>query len=914
MKKKKIWIILGAVLAVVLIAIVSVILILNAGKSGKDKPVDKDNTEMTESVDETDGEESNVEESGDENDDSAENSKEDTQNEDNDNNKPSYGLGKNDTGNLIETGRGYEGVEGSGAYNYGEALQKSLLFYELQRSGDLPDKTRCNWRGDSAMSDGSDVGLDLTGGWFDAGDNVKFNLPMAYTASVLGWSILEDYDAYKESGQLEYALGNVKWANDYFIKCHPEDNVYYYQVGDGGRDHSYWGAAETVAYKMERPSFKVTKDQPGSTVCGGTAASLAICSILYQDVDSEYSKTCLSHAESLYRFARETKSDAGYTAANGFYTSHSGFYDELAWAGIWLYKATGKEEYLKNAKEDYPLACQDYNWAMCWDDVHIGAAVLLAKETKEKTYTDAVEEHLDWWTTGNSKGERITYTPKGLAWLDSWGSLRYATTTAYIAAVYSEWEGCDAKKAQTYWDFAVSQAGYALGDTGMSFEIGFGENYPQNPHHRTAQGSYCDNMNEPAVARHTLYGALVGGPDASDNYTDVVSNYTTNEVACDYNAGFTGLLAKLYSRYHGQTLVDFGAVEEIEEAELYVKGGINVEGQDFIEIKAYICNVSAWPARVPNGLEMRYYMDLSEVYDAGGSAENIVITTNYMQGGKVNELVCWDEEKHLYYMSIDFSETPIYPGGQDAYKKEVQVRIRNTAGVWDNSNDPSFYNMTNGGSEYLTKFALYESGELVFGEEPPSGNNKGQKVEFHEGSAQNNGQNGQNGNGQNGQGSQSPVHTGPATAKNESLSVSVDYSNMQSSATSISGTMNITNESDGSLSLKDLKIKYFFTKDSDVGLNFSCYHAAINGATGNYSGVSGCGATFEDAEGEDADTVCIISFSEDQLIEEGATLTVNFCINHTDWSFFTTSNDFSVKDAENIVIYNGSKKIFGNTP
>ncbi len=817
------------------------------------------------------------------------------------------GTGKNDTGNLTETGRGYEGIKGTGDYNYGEALQKSLLFYELQRSGDLPEQTRCNWRGDSALEDGKDVGLDLTGGWFDAGDNVKFNLPMAYTASVLGWSILEDYDAYKESGQLEYALSNVKWANDYFIKCHPKDDVYYYQVGDGGQDHSYWGAAETVSYRMERPSYCVTKDAPGSAVSGETAASLAICSILYKDIDKNYSDLCLSHAKSLYKFARDTKSDAGYTAANGFYNSWSGFYDELAWAGLWLYQATGEETYLSNAKSDYENADLNYKWAMCWDDVHVGAAVMLAKLTGDKKYTDAMEEHLDWWTTGTAGGERITYTPKGLAWLDSWGSLRYATTTAFIAAIYSDWDGCKDAKRETYQKFALAQAGYALGDTGRSFEIGFGENYPVNPHHRTAQGSYCDNMNEPAVARHTLYGALVGGPDASDNYTDVVSNYTNNEVACDYNAGFTGLLANLYGKYHGETLVDFGAVEEITENELYVSGGINVEGQDFIEIKAYVCNTSAWPARVPKNLEMRYYMDLTEVYEAGGSAENLVVTTNYMQGGNVTGITCLDEEKNLYYMAIDFSDALIYPGGQDKYKKEVQVRIRNTAGVWDNSNDPSFYNMKSGGNELLTKFALYEDGELIFGEEPASGKNAGKTVVYSEASGSGNG----NGTNANGGGA---VAVEKATATNEAFTVSVNYDNMQANSTSLAGSMSITNESDGSVALNELKIYYYFTNEEKKDLSFACYHAAVNGANGNYQGVSGCSATFEEASGEDTDTVCKMTFSDSLLLQAGDTLTVNFCINHSDWSQMNTANDYSVKNAENIVLYVKDKKVFGKTP
>ena len=55
-------------------------------------------------------------------------------------------------------------------FNYGEALQKSLIFYELQKSGKLDgaEYNRNNWRGDSCLKDGQDNGVDLTGGWFDA--------------------------------------------------------------------------------------------------------------------------------------------------------------------------------------------------------------------------------------------------------------------------------------------------------------------------------------------------------------------------------------------------------------------------------------------------------------------------------------------------------------------------------------------------------------------------------------------------------------------------------------------------------------------------------------------------------------------------------------------------------------------------
>ena len=53
--------------------------------------------------------------------------------------------------------------------NYGEALRLSLLFYEAQRSGELPSDNRVPWRGDSSLGDVGNNGEDLTGGYHDGG-------------------------------------------------------------------------------------------------------------------------------------------------------------------------------------------------------------------------------------------------------------------------------------------------------------------------------------------------------------------------------------------------------------------------------------------------------------------------------------------------------------------------------------------------------------------------------------------------------------------------------------------------------------------------------------------------------------------------------------------------------------------------
>lgn len=763
-----------------------------------------------------------------------------------------YGSSFLDTGSLTEEGSGYEGIEGTGDYNYGEALQMSLLFYELQRSGDLPEQVRCNWRGDSALNDGSDAGLDLTGGWYDAGDNVKFNLPMAYSAAMLAWSVYEVPEAYEESGQMEYVLGDIRWVTDYLIRCHPEDHVYYYQVGDGNADHSWWGPCEVMT--MSRPSYFVDDSHPGSAVAGEAAAALAAASVVFAESDAEYSALCLEHAESLYEFADSTRSDEGYTAANGFYNSWSGFYDELAWAGAWLYIATGEEDYLDNAESCYTQAGHDHDWSMCWDDVHIGAAVLLAKITEENSYMNAVEEHLDFWCND------ITYTPDGLAWLDSWGSLRYATTTAFIAEIYSRSGICPSDKVSEYQEFAESQCNYALGSSGRSYVVGFGENPPVHPHHRTAQGSYCDNMNEPSSHRHTLYGALVGGPDASGNYNDAVSDYTANEVACDYNAGFTGLLAMMYSEYHGQTRVDFGAVEPVGE-EYTVEASVNALGEGFIEVKTVVYDMTAWPARAATDLELRYFIDLSELYENGYDASDVQITNNYMQSGRVDGLKVWNEENHIYYLSIVYDDGALYPGGQSQYKSEVQTRLTGPSNIWDNSNDFSFLGLSSGSGAYL---GLYENGILVYGSEPDEdGSGAGASVVpgSSSGSEDTDGTNPSSSSG-----------ASSGSVSSDDLSVSIRYDS--NGGNSVSGSMEIENTGSGSISLSDINIAILL--DDTSSLVFDCYHAGMTTSSGQYSEVSGTTGSFESDR-------CVITAGSSGTLASGSTLTINFSIHRSDW-------------------------------
>jgi len=609
--------------------------------------------------------------------------------------------------------------------NYGEALQKSLFFYDAQRSGVMPDNFRINWKGDSALDDGKDVGVDLTGGFYDAGDHVKFGLPMMSTITMLCWGGIEYKEGFTNTQQWQSFLDVVRWGTDWIIKAHPSATVLYGQVGTGELDHTFWGPAEVMT--MARPAFAVTAQKPGTELAGEGAAAMAAASILFATEDAAYSKVLLGHAKQLFDFADKYRGSYvnSITDARNFYNSYSGYNDELVWGAAWLYRATNDPAYLAKAESYYDQYYKNYtlHWTHSWDDKTYGATVLLAELTKKTAYKTATEKFLNYWSVGDN-GSRISTTPGGLAFLDQWGSLRYATTTAFLAYVYADKVG---DVGTRYQDFAKRQVDYALGSNpaGHSYVVGYGVNPPKNPHHRTAHGSWSNNLQSPTNNRHILYGALVGGPSsASDTaYSDDRGNYVTNEVALDYNAGFTGALARL-SKTNGGTPVANFPQPETPDDEFFVEASINQSGTGFTEIRALLNNRSAFPAEAAMNLSFRYYVNLTETMAAGYTPEQVKVTVNYSQGAKVSQLKVYDASKKIYYVEADFTGTLIVPGSSNTFRKEVQFRLSLPSGApataWNPANDFSYGGLASGNSnvQKTAKMPVFTAGVHLTGDLP----------------------------------------------------------------------------------------------------------------------------------------------------------------------------------------------------
>ena len=142
--------------------------------------------------------------------------------------------------------------------------------------------------------------VDLVGGYYDAGDNVKYGLPMAFTVTTLAWGAIFYEAQLQEVGELENVRAAVKWGTDYFLKAASRPNRLYVQVGDPIQDHQCWVRPENM--KTPRTVLLIDEQRPGSEIAAETSAAMAASSILFRRVDQAYSRSLLNKAKSVRNF------------------------------------------------------------------------------------------------------------------------------------------------------------------------------------------------------------------------------------------------------------------------------------------------------------------------------------------------------------------------------------------------------------------------------------------------------------------------------------------------------------------------------------------------------------------------------------------------------------------------------------
>ena len=100
------------------------------------------------------------------------------------------------------------------------------------------------------------------------------------------------------------------------------------------------------------------------------------------------------------------------------------------WGAAWLYKATSDEAYLDKAKEYYTqFGLSGATDVFSWDDKKPAVHVLMAELTGDTVYKDSIAAYCDKAINDEWSPEK---SPGGMLWYSEWGSLRYASNTAFL--------------------------------------------------------------------------------------------------------------------------------------------------------------------------------------------------------------------------------------------------------------------------------------------------------------------------------------------------------------------------------------------------------------------------------------------------------------------------------------------------
>lgn len=666
--------------------------------------------------------------------------------------------------------------------NWGEAMQKALWFFSINKSGPGVFCTDTQWRGDAHLGDaqikldpndpnGVDMSaeyikahraaldpdnngaVDLSGGFHDAGDYIKFGLTTNYAATMVAWSMYEFPNSYRQTKLEPEALALLHWFSDYLIRSTFVENgeviAFAHQVGDVTDHACGWMPPEVrrtqfCSTKCSRKGYFATHENPAADVAATAAAALALMARVYHDratteAEEAYAVQCLQHAKALYRFARQYP-DSVYDSSNGLYEPEYSV-DKLAWAAIWLAVATGDRAYLdhivgsvqnwqnldvwkKGYLSKFPgMATPAEGWYECWTYVWRSArtavfskfADVLNQMTKgmpssrpEKMLADkmkgiAREDALGWVDTPNK-------SPGGfmMKFADTWGSGRYNSAGQFLSLIYAKSFPED-KRAKEIKDWAKSQSEYLLGKNPLSksFMMGFTDKYCLQPHHAAGHASITGMPDDPPENRHILWGALVNGPaNLKDEHVDKRGDYGSNEVSIDYNSAFLAAIAANYETMGSSTcpIEGFPPIEPRID-EFYTRDKINTKSECFTQTQLTLVNESIHPPRYDDNLTTRFYINVTELVAAGIDPAKMKFNKFNDTAGScagntttVKGPIPCEKNGDMWYVEFGFKnqkfwgEMPV-TGAPRTVMFEYGVES-NPGCVWDPSNDWSTQTLT----------------------------------------------------------------------------------------------------------------------------------------------------------------------------------------------------------------------------
>lgn len=430
--------------------------------------------------------------------------------------------------------------------------------------------------------------IDATGGWHDAGDQLKYlitssnttaRLLMAYQMRPNVFKDLVDARGIEGPNNLPDILDEAKWGLEWILKLHPSANELYHQVADD-RDHRGFKLPheENADYgwgeNSFRPVYFATGQPQGlskykskatgiANLAGRSSATLAFGYQVFSQFKEyeDFAQTCLNAAYSLYNMGQQQE---GYQQGNSYGAPYryeeNTWADDMEWAAASLYKISKKKKYLKDARQ-YAKEIGSWSW--------------MERDTAShyEMYPFVNMGHYALWQVGNKKDkqqmvayyeqnlekikQRAEENPYGVGHLFIWCSNNLAAAVATQAMLYEEMTG-----SKKYRPLFQNHVNWLLGlnpwNSSMITDIPEHADTPVDVHmpfwkllNQSVKGSLVDG---PILA--TIHENMIGiTPSEPDEYAhlqpdhikymDDWADYSTNEPTLDGSAELLLILTLL---------------------------------------------------------------------------------------------------------------------------------------------------------------------------------------------------------------------------------------------------------------------------------------------------------------------------------------------------------------------------------
>ncbi|MGC0327904.1 endoglucanase [Streptomyces sp. SAI-170] len=464
-----------------------------------------------------------------------------------------------------------------GTAGYEQLRLDALKYYYTQRSGTpIRDDLRPGYgrpaghvgtapnQGDTAVPcqpGVCDYTLDVSGGWYDAGDHGKY----VVNGGISTWEVLSTYErariartgeqgrlrdgtlAIPESGnKVPDILDEARWELDFLLKMQVPDG----QPLAGMAHHKIHDEQWTGLPLMPHDDPQKRELHPPTTAATlNLAATAAQAARLYAPYDRQFAAKALAAARKAWSaalahpdvYASDSDGIGGGTYADGDVA------DEFYWAAAELYLTTREKQFADRVLNS-PVHTADIFGPIGFDWARTAAAGRLdlalvpsALPGRDKVRQSVVKGADRYLATLKAHPYGVPYAPDENKY--DWGSNHQILNNAVVLATAYDLTG-----AAKYRDGALQAMDYLLGRNALniSYVTGYGEVSAHNQHARW----YAHQLdpNQPNPPRGTLAGGANSGiqdPFAQSKlqgcvgqfcYIDDIQSWSTNEHTINWNA------------------------------------------------------------------------------------------------------------------------------------------------------------------------------------------------------------------------------------------------------------------------------------------------------------------------------------------------------------------------------------------